>query len=87
MCLFGTGVGHCDGWFGGMLSSVMVDVRELMLDEGRCGAMGRERAIVAIMIQGVVVGGGPQLTGIDAYRPIGPSRWVCLLKKSNSSNM
>jgi hypothetical protein len=38
-----------------MLSSVMVDVSEPRSDEGRCGAIGRGRAIVAIMMGGVLV--------------------------------
>jgi hypothetical protein len=40
----------------------MVEVRELMVDEERCGATGRERAIVAIM---VVVSDGSASTRTD----------------------
>ena len=64
MCLFGTGTAHGNGWLG-ILSSVMVEVRELMVDEGRCGGTGRESAIVAIM---VVVSDGPASTRTDAGR-------------------
>ena len=51
MCLFGTGPWPIadDDWVALMLSSVMVVVSEPISADGRCGAMGRGRAIVAIM--------------------------------------
>jgi hypothetical protein len=48
MCLFGTGIGHCVDWAAVIESNVMVEVIDDSADEGRCGGIGRGRAIVAI---------------------------------------